>query len=197
MIYGLLLTGGKSTRMGQPKALLDYHGKPQYRRAAELLEILCERVFISCRASQKEMFSDYETICDSDIYGDFGPIGGVLSAMTAQLPSDLPSAWFVLACDYPLLEKTDLEQLLAARNAQQVATVFANPGDGRPEPLIGIYETSAAYLLLEWWQAGNQSLRVFLERHHVLVVEAEHPERLVSADTPEDFQRIKHGKSGS
>lgn len=197
MLYGLLLTGGKSTRMGQPKALLHYHGKPQYRHAAELLEMLCERVFISCRASQKEMFSDYETICDSDIYGNFGPISGVLSAMTAQFSADSPSAWFVLGCDYPLLEKTDLEQLLAARSAQQVATVFANPGDGRPEPLIGIYETSAAYLLLEWWREGNQSLRVFLERHHALVVEAEHPERLVSADTPEDFQRIKHGKSGS
>ena len=183
--------------MGRPKGLLDYHGKPQYRYAAELLGTYCERVFISCRASQREMFSDYETICDSDIYGDSGPINGVLSALTAPLSEGPPSAWFVLACDYPLLEKPDMEQLLAARDTKCMATVFANPGDGKPEPLVGIYETSAGPLLLQWLREGNQSLRVFLERQGVLVVEAERPERLVSADTPEDFQRIKHGKSSS
>lgn len=183
--------------MGQPKALLDYHGKPQYRHAAELLETFCEQVFISCRTSQREMFSGYEIICDSDVYGDSGPISGVLSAMTARVAGGLPSAWFVLGCDYPLLEKQDLEQLLAARDTARVATVFANSGDGRPEPLAGIYETSAAPLLLDWHREGNQSLRVFLERHGARVVPPQRPERLFSADTPGDFQRIKHGKSGS
>ena len=196
-LYGLILAGGRSARMGQPKALLDYHGEPQYRHAAELLEAFCGRVFISCRAAQQDMFSGYEIICDSDIYGDSGPINGILSALTAPWPDGPPPAWFVLACDYPLLKNRDLAQLLAARDTARVATVFANPGDGRPEPLIGIYETSAAPLLLIWLQEGNQSLRVFLERHHALVVDAERPERLVSADTPGDFQRIKHGKSGS
>lgn len=197
MLYGLILAGGHSARMGLPKALLDYHGKPQYRYAAELLEAFCGRVFISCRAAQRNMFLDYETVCDSDTYGESGPINGVLSAITAALQGGTPSAWFVLACDYPLLEAKDLGQLLAARDPGRVATVFANPVDGRPEPLVGIYETSAAPLLLTWQREGNQSLRVFLERHDALVVGAERPERLVSADTPADFQRIKHGKSGS
>ncbi len=193
MLYGLILAGGHSARMGRPKALLDYHGKPQYRHAAELLEAFCGRVFISCRATQRGMFAGYDIICDSAVYGDSGPISGVLSAMTATW-QEAPSAWFVLACDYPLLEKQDLEQLLAARDPGRVATVFANPGDGGPEPLIGIYETSAAPLLLTWQREGNQSLRVFLKRHDALVVGAERPEGLVSADTPADFQRIKYWK---
>jgi len=196
-LNGLILSGGQSLRMRQPKALLDYHGEPQYLYTARLLSEFCERVYVSCRAEQRNLFPGCEIICDADAFRDAGPLSGVLSALTLPEQKETSPAWFVLACDYPLLEKQDLAQLLAARDTARVATVFANPGDGRPEPLIGIYETSAAPLLLTWLQEGNQSLRVFLERHHALVVDAEHPERLVSADMPGDFQRIKHGKSGS
>jgi len=184
---GLILAGGHSSRMGQPKSLLNYHGKPQYQYLAELLQDFCERVFISCRAEQQVMFEGYETILDSSCYGEIGPLNGVLSAFD----HDKNSAWLVLGCDYPLLEKSDLEQLIHERNTSCIATVFVNPETGFPEPLHCIYQPEAGPLLLQWLQLGNESMRRFLEQAFVQKVAPLHPECLKSVDTPEEFRRIR------
>ncbi len=186
VMNGLILAGGHSSRMGQPKSLLNYHGKPQCQYLAELLQGLCAQVFISCRPDQQILFEGYETILDSSNYGDIGPLNGVLSAFDR----DKNSAWLVLGCDYPLLEKSDLEQLVRERNTTCVATVFVNPETRFPEPLHCIYEPKAGSLLLEWLQLDNESMRRFLEQALVQKVNPYHPECLKSVDTPEEFMRI-------
>ena len=49
-LYGLLLTGGRSTRMKRDKAGLEYAGRPQLTRAMELIAPLVGRAFVSVRA---------------------------------------------------------------------------------------------------------------------------------------------------
>ncbi|MCB0529955.1 MAG: NTP transferase domain-containing protein, partial [Saprospiraceae bacterium] len=44
MLYGLVLAGGESRRMGTPKSLISYHGMPQYRHAATLLGAYCSKI---------------------------------------------------------------------------------------------------------------------------------------------------------
>ena len=185
-LNGLVLAGGHSRRMGQPKSVLDYHGKPQYRHIAQLLERFCKQVFISCRAEQLRLFEGYPTLLDSERFGDIGPMNGVLSAFDSQ-----PCAWFVLGCDYPFLTETDLKQLIGARDPASVATVFSNPANGFPEPLIGIYEPHAQPLLLEWHRQGNESLRRFLEKQKAHIILPQHPQCLTSVDTPEEYRRIR------
>ncbi len=183
---GLVLAGGQSSRMGQPKSLLQYHGKPQYQHVAEILSGFCERVFISCRAEQQSLFKGVETILDSNSYGDIGPLNGVLSAF--QLSESSLTSWFVIGCDYPFLGKSDLEQLVEARNPDCLATVFLNPDTQFPEPLLGIYEAAAGPLLQEWLQMGNESLRRFLEKNEVQMVIPQQPKCLKSVDTPEEMR---------
>ena len=183
---GLVLAGGHSRRMGQPKSLLYYHGKPQYQYAAELLSGICDQVFISCRPEQQAMFEGFEIILDSAIYGDIGPLNGVLSAFDHEPKS----AWVVLGCDYPLFQQLDLEQLIQARNPNAVATVFYHPETKFPEPLIGIYELTAGPLLDDWLRLGNESLRRFLEKNTVQYVIPPNPEYLKSVDTPEEMRQI-------
>ena len=49
-LYGLVLTGGRSTRMGRDKAALEYGGQAQADRAFDLLARVCDKVFVSARA---------------------------------------------------------------------------------------------------------------------------------------------------
>lgn len=184
---GLILAGGHSRRMGRPKSLLEYHGKPQFRHVSELLSEFCERVFVSCRAEQKTWFEHCTTLLDSMDYGDIGPMNGVLSAFDLAKNE----AWFVLGCDYPFLEKSDLAQLAAARNPDVLATVFLNADTQSPEPLIGIYEPASGPLLQDWFTSGNQSLRRFLEQHQAKLVSPQHPEHLKSVDTPEECENVR------
>ena len=52
-LYGLVLSGGKSTRMGTDKGLLDYFGKSQRVYSIEMLEKLNLKTFLSVRKEQK------------------------------------------------------------------------------------------------------------------------------------------------
>ena len=183
---GLILAGGQSSRMGQPKSLLKYHDKPQYLHLKDLLSNFCEQVYIACRAEQKALFEDCETIFDSEVYGDIGPMNGLLSAFDR----DKTQAWLVLGCDYPLLEKSDLEQLIQARNPAAVATVLIAAEGQLPEPLHCIYEPKAGPLLLEWLAEGHESLRRFLNNHSVEKVVAQNPNCLKSVDTPDEMKAV-------
>jgi molybdopterin-guanine dinucleotide biosynthesis protein A len=138
-LYGLVLAGGRSRRMGRDKAALEYHGEPHVRRTAALLSQVCERVFVSRRADQanETLFEGYETIPDAFDMG--GPLNGILSALSAH-PG---AAFLVAACDLPFLSEEALRVLVASRDPSKPMTVFENPArENFPEPLCAIYEPS-------------------------------------------------------
>lgn len=176
---GLVLAGGHSQRMGSPKSLISYHAQAQFAHTADLLRAFCNEVYISCRAEQQTWFKGYRLIIDDSKYGDIGPLKAVLSAFDQH--SD---AWFVLGCDYPLLEKSDLAQLLQARKPSALATVFISSQTKGPEPLLGIYESSAEAPLRQFWAEGQQSLRHFLAANPIQRIVPTHPAHLQSVDTP-------------
>ena len=94
-IYGLVLAGGQSTRMGKDKGLIPYHGLPQREYLYHLLSRVCDKTFLSIRPDQKDEIDDMEVIIDKDEYK--GPYNGLLSAH-----KEYPEvAWLVVACDLP------------------------------------------------------------------------------------------------
>ncbi|MBT8186826.1 MAG: NTP transferase domain-containing protein, partial [Croceitalea sp.] len=119
-LYGLVLSGGKSTRMGSDKGLLTYHGIPQRDYAYSLLNELCDSTFLSIRSEQEaEIKKEYKVIIDQDKYR--GPLNGILSAHEAHPEA----AWLVLACDLPLITKSSLQRLIQERDPKKAATAFA------------------------------------------------------------------------
>jgi molybdopterin-guanine dinucleotide biosynthesis protein A len=186
-MYGLILAGGQSSRMGQPKSLISYHGKPQYLFLLELLGQYCEAVYISCKPEQEHWFSPFPTLPDNSFFGDIGPMGGVLSAFEVY---DGP--WLVVGCDYPYLHAKDLDWLLRWRNPDALATVFEHPESHLPEPLIAVYEPGAGVRLRELQAIGQQSLRRFLEFARVEKVAPMRVECLRSVDDPEGKEQFFH-----
>ena len=183
---GLILVGGQSSRMGQPKSLLEYHQMPQYQHLASLRSACCTRIYLSCRADQAHWFQQLPYLFDTPECGEIGPMNGLLTAFDRQ-PME---AWLVVGCDYPFLSSADIAQLVAARSRTALATVFKHPESQFPEPLLGIYEAAAAPLLRQWFEQGNTSLRRFLENHAVQMLNPQHLEALKSVDTPEDFKTV-------
>ena len=110
-IYGLVLAGGKSRRMGQDKALLSRNGKSQLRSMVELLEGHVDRVFVSTRSDQQDEPErrQFEQIVDR--YFDMGPAAGILSAMEEHPDVD----WLVVACDLPNIDDRTIRFLLDNR----------------------------------------------------------------------------------
>lgn len=157
-LSGLLLAGGRSSRMGADKALLDYHGKSQIEHARELLAPFCPEIHLSCRSEQAEEYAQYGMPVVTDTYLDMGPMGGLLSAQRA-MPE---TAFLVLACDLPFLDGGSVGRLALERNPLRMATAWRNPDSGRFEPLIACYEPKSRELLLRLHAEGRNSLSAFL-----------------------------------
>src|SRR5688500_16599101 len=107
-VYGLVVCGGKSTRMGTDKSMLNYYGEPQRYHLYNMLSKLCERVFISCNAEQAANIPDkYSVIIDDNQYGDIGPMVALLTALDKY-----PNVSFLaVGCDYPHLRIEELDRL--------------------------------------------------------------------------------------
>ena len=158
-VPGLVLAGGKSSRMGKDKALLTYHTQNQLIHTAKMLEKQCEQVYISCRTGQQAAYRKYGFPLIVDSYPDIGPLGGLLSAQ--RLFPD--ASWLVAACDLPFMDHSLLSELAAKRNPFSFATAYRQNTEGKPEPLCAIYEPKSRLPLIMRHAAGNNSLMSFLE----------------------------------
>jgi molybdopterin-guanine dinucleotide biosynthesis protein A len=182
-LYGLVLAGGKSQRMGQDKGKMDYHGKPQREHMADQLAKSCAEVFISGRADQ-EMDTNYSYLPDT--FTGLGPFGGLLSAFRAHPDA----AWLVVACDLPLLDQKTLQQLVDARNSSKIATAFNSPVNTFPEPLIAIWEPRAYWALLQFLAQGYSCPRKVLINSAVELIDAQSPEALMNVNRPEEYEQV-------
>lgn len=183
-IKALVLAGGKSTRMGEDKAAIDYHGKSQTEYMADLLSESIDNVYISARPDQ-EIDSNYPAIFDR-IEG-MGPYGGILSAFL----SDPNSAWLVVACDLPFVDKKTIEQLIASRDSRKMATAFQSPKNEFPEPLITIWEPKSYMRLLEFMALGYSCPRKVLINSDINLLEANSKEALMNVNTPEELAEAR------
>ncbi|WP_313003331.1 NTP transferase domain-containing protein [Chryseobacterium gleum] len=185
-LNGLVLAGGKSQRMGNPKDKINWHGKEQRYFAADLLTPFCDEVFISCRQDQLENFDpNYNALTDTFL--NMGPFGGILSA----LRSKRDTAWLVVACDLPLLDEKSLEFLIENRNIEKAATTYESPFDGLPEPLITIWEPKSYPLLLNFLGSGITCPRKVLINSDTLILKPGNPDSLMNVNTPEDRERAQ------
>lgn len=190
-LYGLVLAGGRSTRMGRDKAALQYDGRSQLERAAALLTPLVGRCFVSVRTDQQSdpLRARYAQIVDSvDIEG---PAAGILSAMQAH-PG---AAWLVVACDLPFLDAATLQHLIARRDPARLATAYQSSHDGLPEPLCAVYEPGAAAALRAFVAGGRNCPRKFLIQSDILLLQAR-PEALDNVNTPAELDEARARLAG-
>ena len=185
-LFGLVLSGGKSQRMGEDKGALDYHGKPQREYEADLVNKFCNRTFISCRQNQDELIeTNYEKLYDT--FTGLGPYGGILSAFRSY-PN---AAWLTIACDMPYVSKETIKQLVKNRNPQKLATCFHNTETEFPEPLMTIWEPRAYPVLLEFLSQGYSCPRKVLINTDIEELTIEDQLSIANANDPNEMEEAK------
>ena len=188
-VYGLVLAGGKSTRMQRDKATLSYHGgKTQLEWAMGIVGSHAERTFVSVRQDQNDpVRARFEQIADTR--EGLGPIGGIVAAQASH--PDV--AWLVVACDLPFIDDSTLEYLLTERDPARQATAFrsghfGNPKhNGLPEPLCAIYEPASREAILAHIASGKDCPRKFLINADTKLLDQPNPRALDNVNTPEEY----------
>lgn len=103
---GVLLAGGKSSRMKKDKAFLEMDGQPLAERSLKVLKSVFSEVLIS--TNKPELFARYELPIIQDEVFNRGPLEGLYQGLNAATHDVV----FFAACDMPFLEK-DLIRFLA------------------------------------------------------------------------------------
>jgi len=179
-LKGLILSGGKSSRMGKNKALLSYHGIPQLAYLTDLLKPFCDQAFVS--AKHKTHYPSYPVIEDN--YRIDSPLNGILSSISTY-PKN---GWIVVACDMPLINEKSIQYLIDHRAVDKLATCYINE-EGMIEPLFSIWEPHSYESLLKFQNNGGMSPRKFLAANNVNLVKPLDYNVLMNVNSLEDFEK--------
>jgi len=187
-IVGLALAGGTGRRLGRDKTTLTFHGNlSQLDYTLAVLNTFCSTIAISGRADQRyERRSLWAPPFVSDVDGVEGPMSGVIAGL--RFAGNLPV--LVLACDMPRVNNALVLKLVCQRNPEKRASCFIGQ-DGRPEPLLAVYEPDSLKDLEQLSLDGMLSLRQYLERTDVEHINCKSSQLLASVNTPEDLELVK------
>lgn len=187
-LNGVVLCGGESSRMKADKAFIIYHEKSQWAHVSAMLFHFCETLFLSLNEKQSQQIdSSVDKIMDNSNYENAGPLTGLLSVLEKH-PGN---ALFVVGCDYPYLQRSDLLQLFNERDEDKDAVCFLND-EHFAEPLIAIYELSCFKKLQRFYKEGGRSLQQFLKQINTKFIAAKNPQCLTSIDDATEMNAFKH-----
>ena len=186
-IWGLVLSGGMSKRMGQDKALIEIDGNTQLNKTHTLLQNHLPEVFVSSRADQSadNERKKYKQIYD--LYNNIGPLAGILSAMHEHPEVD----WLVVACDLMNLDNKTIDYLIENYHPNDKIIAYKSEYNGLPEPLCAIYSASAKSLLDESMNRKVICPRKILINSNVKLITQPNPSALENFNTPEDLHMQK------
>ncbi len=186
-LYGLVLAGGRSTRMGEEKAAVRYHGKMQSEHCLHLLTVCCEKSFLSVRKDQAGELAFKGLPQIHDRFVQACPLNGILSAMEAHPDA----AWLVLGCDLPFVDEGVIGLLVKNRDLSRKATAYRRKDDGLPEPMCAIYEPLIAPVLKRLMDEGCRSPRQALTGDDVHLIDPPGPDALININSADEREKAK------
>lgn len=163
---GIVLAGGLSTRMGRPKATLEWHGSTLVRRAVGLVARVADGPLVVVRGRGQELPAlppDVEIAQDERVAR--GPLEGLASGLrTVGARADVA---FVCGVDTPLLHPAVISHVVAALAQDDDCDIALPVAGGFPHPLCAAYRTTVARHVRELLDEDRLAARTLLERCRV------------------------------
>jgi molybdopterin-guanine dinucleotide biosynthesis protein A len=129
-ITGIILSGGKSLRMGTNKAFLKLGNKYIIEILADLLKYIFGKVILV--TNEPGLYGFLKIDMFKDIYKGNGPLAGIHSGlMNSQTEKN-----FIISCDIPLITKSSIEFIVDYPSDKKIKVPFA---DGYIQQLCGVY----------------------------------------------------------
>jgi molybdenum cofactor guanylyltransferase len=146
---GIILAGGKSSRLGRDKGLLELGRKKLIEIAIENLSSVCNRILIS---SNSDGYAKFGMEVVPDRIPNIGPMGGIYSSLSLSFTE----INLVLAVDLPFINEGLLRYLLDQSRGVQVAVPWS--GEERYEPLCACYNRSVLPIMEGFISQSNYKL---------------------------------------
>jgi len=187
---GLVLAAGASSRMGSPKALLDYGGETGLERVVRALSGGgCAPVVVVLGAGAEEIRPRVPEVARAVVHESWaaGRTGSLKAGIVAAAGA---AAWVVLPVDHPLATAEDVAALVAAWRTARPPLARAVHGGRGGHPVLLDARLREELLAL----GDDEPLRTVVRRHAAAGADVPaSPGVLVNVDTPEDHERAVRG----
>lgn len=154
-VTGIVIAGGKSSRMGAEKGLQLLAGKPLIGYALETLASVCSNILISSNSDAYATMG-YEIVADE--ITDIGPIGGLYSALKQSKTEQN----LILSCDLPFVNSELLLYLLQKSEGYRIVVPWQE--GNHYEPLCAFYNKLIVPDIEENIKLGNHKLSNFFQK---------------------------------
>jgi len=192
-LAGVVLAAGRSSRMGTPKALLDFLGVPfavRILEALEALEVKTRVVVLGPDAPRiQPALGGHDFLLVENPEPETGPIASLRGALRALQPIQ-PSAVLVWPVDLPHVRVTTVDRVLETYRRKAVPAVVPTFADRRGHPVV--WDSSLFGELLESPEATREGARAVLRAHDsdVVSVPVDDPAVIDQVNKPEDYERL-------
>src|SRR4030067_2689864 len=186
---GIILTCGKSSRMGRNKAFLKVNGEVIIEKITRLFKALFDEVILV--SSSPDEYKYLNTKIVADIYPKSGSLIGIYSGLYYASSQYA----FVAVCDMPFLKKDFIEYLIKQKDGYDIVIPFSPDGQ---QPLHAIYSKSCLKPMEDQIKKGVLKIVDILPRLSVRYVKEDEiipfdPEfkSFFNVNTPSEFQKAE------
>ncbi len=171
-IGGIILAGGKSSRMGQNKAMMKIADKHLIEYVYDIINKFTNQIIIS---SNNDEYSFLSCKTVPDLYQNIGPVAGIFSCLKkAKYEKNI-----VMSCDTPFVSEKIIKEIIQKSSNYDV-TIVRN-GDFI-EPLIGVYNKSIINIFEKAILEKNYSIRRVIKQSNINIID-------LQEDNLVDFQK--------
>lgn len=184
-INGIILAGGKSERMGTPKAFLEFQGKPFIWYCIEALKPLTKKIVV---VSDDSRFEAFPITRISDEIKESGPVGGLYSGLNySNTQFNL-----VLSCDVPCIQTSMLQRLVEAMD--ETIDVIQLAGPEKSHPLLALYQKRCTNYLKQQLENDERRLREVVAplKTKTLIITGEEAKQLKNINTKKEYKELTH-----
>ncbi|WP_228728189.1 molybdenum cofactor guanylyltransferase [Brevibacillus composti] len=190
-LAGVILAGGKSSRMGTPKELLEWRGRTliahlQQEIAGTGLPCLIVSNRPETLIEKGQLISGADVEITRDLVPSAGPVSGIVTAFRMRSEEVL----LMLSCDLPFAERSQLRRLIAFAGQAGSWDAVVVRAQERLHPLFALYHRRTQDHFEEALQAGQYRLMDVLQKLRVV----ETPPGLIdpwaacNVNTPEEYR---------
>ena len=183
---GVILAGGRSTRMGGDKALAPLAGRPLVARVATRLAPQVDALFLNANGDAARFaFLDCAIVADAASNAGGGPLAGIAAALRHAQTQGF--AWLATApCDAPFLPLDLVARLAAAADESSAPISVAATASGL-EPMFALWSTALAPEVEAALAAGDGGPRQLMARFGAAHAVFADVEAFANLNTPEEF----------
>ncbi len=182
-ITGIILAGGKSSRMGTEKGLIIYKNKPFVEHIIEAMSPLVDNIII---ISNNKAYESFGFKCYEDLIKNTGPLAGIYTGLRySKTDYNL-----IVSCDIPLVKTIVLQKLIDQKN--DASEVIQLQSQGKNMPLIALYKKSCEVIFMEELHQNQKKVQKALKKCNVktVIIDGSLEQVTANINTPEDLELL-------